>query len=359
MKTISDRAHGGDISGLGQVIDFSANINPLGLSPKSKEAVIKNIFQVENYPEPDSKSLKKDLSDFHHLTPDNLTIGNGSIELIYLIPQALKTKRVLIITPTFSEYEFASQAYGAKILYFKTEEKDNFKIEIDKIRAYFSGIDLVFLCNPNNPTGSCLAGEGLAEFLRVCLKPNLILAIDEAFADFVRELQVDGLIPSVIKIRNLIILRSITKFFALPGLRIGYAIGHRDMIRKITKLQYPWNVNSLAQSAARAVLRDKKFMSRTRRYVGEEKERLFQGLKELGSLKVFYPSSNFILCKLENSGIKSAQVLNARLIKKGMLVRDCANFRGLNEKFFRVAVRRRKDNLNLLKAMRGILSNEG
>ncbi len=338
-----------------KVIDFSANINPLGLSPKAKAAIIKNIASVACYPEPYSRSLKKALGDFHGIEQDNLALGNGSIELIYLIPRALKAKRILIVTPTFSEYEFAAESTGAKIIFFKTEESENFKVELYKLQKLLPQVDLVFLGNPNNPTGSCLSAKELRSLARLCARHKTILVIDEAFMDFSKAFDEDSFLQIAPKNRFLLILRSLTKFFALPGLRIGYAAANRDLIRKISDLQYPWNINSLAQIAGQEVLNDRGYISYSREYIAKERAFLFGSLKDIKGLKAFSPASNFIFCKLQECAIKSAKVLNERLVKRGIAVRNCDNFRGLNERFFRVTIKKRDENLKLITALREIL----
>ena len=348
-----DRVHGGDVKR--NIVDFSANINPLGLSPKTKAAITENIAGVVHYPEPGSRSLKKALAAFHNVRQDNLTVGNGSIELIYLIPKALKTKKILIITPTFSEYEFSAKSNGANIIFVKTEESENFRVDLNKLQKLLSRVELIFLGNPNNPTGSCLHAEELSPLVEVCARHKTVLVIDEVFMDFVETCDEDSLLSAAPENKYLLVLRSLTKFFALPGLRLGYAVGHSDLVRKISGLQYPWNINSLAQAAGREALEDSDYMSYSREYIAGEREFLFSGLKDIKGLKAFSPSSNFVLCKLDGCAVKSAKVLNERLVKKGLIIRDCGNFRGLNEKFFRVAVRKRDENNSLIMALKEIL----
>lgn len=347
-----DRVHGGDVNR--NVVDFSANINPLGLSPRTKAAVIKNINGVIHYPEPGSSDLKKALAAFHGVKQDNLTVGNGSIELIYLIPKALKAKKILIVTPTFSEYEFSARSNGAKIIFLKAEESENFRVSLNKLQKILPRVDLVFLGNPNNPTGSCLHAEELASLVKACARHKTALVIDEVFMDFVETCNKDSLLSAAPGNKYLFVLRSLTKFFALPGLRLGYAVGHRDLVRRISDIQYPWNINSLAQAAGKEALEDSGYMNYSREYIAGEREFLFSGLKDIKGLKAFRPSSNFILCKLDVCAVKSAKVLNEKLIKKGLVVRDCGNFRGLNERFFRVAVRNRDENRRLITALKEV-----
>lgn len=358
-----DKAHGGNIREYLQgtllfdsaLIDFSANINPLGLSSKARLTITKNINGLVHYPEPDSKSLKESLAHFYNIDDRNILVGNGSIELVYLIPKAAKANKILIITPTFSEYEFAARANGSEIAFFPTEEGDNFKIGLHNLGQLLPRVDLVFLCNPNNPTGSYLLLEEMLFLVKLCQEYGTLLVLDEVFMDFVRPFDKDALVNLAIRNKRLILLRSLTKFFALPGLRIGYAICHCEWVKRVSSLQYPWNLNSLAQAAGREVLKDKEYVYKSREYVIKEKEYLFDRLKDIKGLKVFSPSSNFILCKLEDCAIKSAEILNEKLIKKRMIVRNCSNFRGLNEKFFRVAVRKRAENLRLITTLREVL----
>jgi len=358
-----DRAHGGDIqeyrgeisSYSRKLIDFSANINPLGFSPKARAAIIRNIDGIIRYPQADSANLKKALGAFCNTDYHNIAVGNGSIELIYLIPKAFKIKKVLIITPTFSEYEFAAKLNGSKIVFLKTEEGDDFKLGLHKLKKLIPKVDLVFIGNPNNPIGAYILLEEMLSVIELCQQCGTFLAVDEVFMDFVETSDRDILASLVPRNKILIVLRSLTKFFALPGLRIGYAISHRDLVKRISELQYPWNINSLAQAVGEEVLEDRGYMNKSREYVVKEKEYLFGRLKNIKGLKTYPPSSNFILCKLEDCAIKSAQVLNEMLLEKGLVVRNCSNFRGLNERFFRVAVRKRAENLKLIMALKEVL----
>ncbi len=358
-----DRMHGGNIrahlegnsSRGGKIIDFSANINPLGMPSGAGKALIKNLAGIVHYPDPECKHLKEGLASFHHTGYNNLLVGNGSIELIHLIPRALKAKRILIVTPTFSEYEFAVKSSGAGAVFVKATERENFKINIPKIMNFVPGVDLVFLCNPNNPTGSYLLPDEIAVLSQACVKNKTILILDEAFMDFMESGDKITMAPEASKNESLLILRSLTKFFALPGLRLGYLIGHKDLVGRIAPFQYPWNVNSLAQAAGEAVIRDSGYIKKSKEYIFKERRSLATGLKKLEGLKVYTPSANFIFCKLENANMQRAKELSERLIEQGIIIRRCHNFRGLNDRFFRVAVRKRDENAKLVSAMKSIL----
>lgn len=345
------------------IIDFSVNTNPLGLPEGLSNIILKNIDCVLRYPDPSSDRLKIKLAVLHAVGPENITIGNGSIELIYLFPRAFKIKKALIITPTFSEYEFAVRSNSSMPAFFKTLEKNDFKIDCGKLAKRLPHHDALFLCNPNNPTGTILHSDEVLYLSRFSRKHKGILILDEAFIEFTGESKRTAIISEAVKNESLVILRSLTKFFAMPGLRLGYAIGHKRIIGKIAKLQYPWNVNSLAQLAGEKVLMDKGYMNQTRLFVAKERQYMFKRLSSIKGLKVYPSSANFILCKLQNAPIQGSnelalrfrsrsvpsttEGLTRRLLCAGVYIRACGNFRGLNDKFFRVAVRRRDDN-NLL-----------
>ena len=334
-----------------EIIDFSANINPLGFSPKIREIIIKNLNQLSHYPDPECKEAKKEISHYFKIDYENIILGNGSTELIYLIVQTLKPKKVLIPIPTFYEYGKALNHYNASIKFYKLIEKQEFSISINKIISQLAGIDLVFLCNPNNPTGTFLHREEILILVKEIHRRKIFLVLDEAFIDLHEE---ESFIKEVKNYNCLIILRSLTKFFGLPGLRIGFGVGSSKLIKELEIQKIPWSVNYLAQIAVREVLKDEKFISKSRYFLLKEKEFFYQELSNIEGLKVYKPSSNFIFIKL--LGNISSEKLQDQLGRKGILIRDCSNFKGLEKgKFIRVAVRTRKENIKLLKEIKSIL----
>ncbi|MDO8662752.1 MAG: threonine-phosphate decarboxylase CobD [Candidatus Omnitrophota bacterium] len=354
-----NKSHGGNIwqypkSQQGKIIDFSVNTNPLGMDQKIRKSIIRHIGKINYYPDPESKDLKNRLAKLHRLSSHNFLLGNGSIELIHLIPRALKAKVVLIPVPTFSEYEFAAKANNAKCLCVKCEEKNNFKIEISFLTRHIPKASLIFLCNPNNPTGSLLGRPEILSLLEVCKKNNAILVIDEAFMDFVGSGDNVSMVGESAKTKNLLVLRSLTKIFVLPGIRIGYVSGHKDTIAKLSRYTYPWNVNTLAQIITREAINDKEYMARTQRIIPKERSYLYENLNKIRGVKVYPSVANFFLCKLEGVIIKNARDLSEKLMGEGILVRNCANFRGLNNRFFRIAVKNREANIKLISALQAI-----
>jgi len=333
-----------------KIIDFSANINPLGFSSKTREAIIKNLDRLSHYPDPECKEAKKEISHYFKIDYENIILGNGSTELIYLIVRTLKPKKALIPVPTFCEYERALNNNNVSINFYKLKEEQEFSISINEIISQLAGIDLVFLCNPNNPTGTFLFKKEMLTLVKEVQKRKIFLVLDEAFIDLYEE---ESLIKEVKNYNHLIVLRSLTKFYGLPGLRIGFAASSSKLIEKLETQKIPWSVNYLAQIAVREVLKDERFISKSRSFLLKEKEFLYMELSNMEGLKVYKPSVNFIFIKL--LGNISSEGLKDQLAKKGILIRDCSNFRGLEKgKFVRVAVRTRKENIKLLKEIKSI-----
>jgi threonine-phosphate decarboxylase len=345
-----DRIHGGNCSRR-EIIDFSVNTNPLGLPEGLVDIISKKTDFVLRYPDPSSDRLRRKISISDDVTPENIAVGNGSIELIYLIPRAFKIRKPLIITPTFSEYEFAVRSNGSRPAFFNTSEKDNFKVDCGKLAKCLPRHDALFLCNPNNPTGTLLHSDDVVYLSRFLKKRRGFLVLDEAFIGFTGQAKSKAVISEAVNNGSVVIIRSLTKLFAIPGLRLGYVIGRRDTVDKITKLQYPWNVNGPAQIAGETIIADRAYVDRTRLFVSRERQYMAERLSNIKGLKAYPPSANFILCKLEKAPIRGASELTRRLLREGIYIRDCGNFRGLGDKFFRVAVRKRDDNDRLIKSI--------
>ena len=351
MVKMGDWLHGGNIRQAAEefgippkeIVDFSANINPLGLPTQLKKQIKENLSGILHYPDPECKLLREEISRYLDVDCRRIIVENGSTPLIYLFVQTFTPEKVLILIPTFSEYEKALRIQRSKIRFFPLKEKNNFSFELKKFLGYIKGIDAIFLCNPNNPTGTILPHEELMEIVRLTKRRNIFLFLDEAFIDYQEG---ESLKKTVGK--NLFILRSFTKFFAIPGLRLGYGIGNERLIQRLNKVKVPWSVNSLAQIAGISLLQDEQFIKKSRVFMGKEKLFLFNGLARISGLKPFPSKANFILIKLKNF---SASYLQKKLLKKGILIRDCTNIRGLNNSFIRVAVKSRKENLKLLKAL--------
>lgn len=350
---ILNQMHGGNIYEIERlykkkVVDFSANINPLNLPGEVKRLIRSNMRAVLHYPDPDSEKLSRSIAGFWNIEKENILVGNGSIELIYLIIHTFSPRTVSIPVPSFSEYERAAKWVHpeSKIRFVPLKEKEGFRLHLSRLPK----ADILFICSPNNPTGNLIAGrENL-----VAQAPNKRVVIDEAFMDFLPDEKKHTFIREAIKNRKIIVLRSFTKFFALPGLRLGYVVAHRQIIDKLKRRQPPWSVNALAQIAGEVVLADKEYIRTTRRFIEKERDFLFGQLSKTKKLQPYPSAANFLLVKIHAQNISSS-FLQKELIKKGILIRDCANFKGLGNKFIRLAVRSHKDNLKLLRAVKAVI----
>ncbi|TDX52985.1 threonine-phosphate decarboxylase CobD [Orenia marismortui] len=352
--------HGGNIIkaakeyGLKQeeIIDFSANINFLGLPSSAKKVIQDNLAGIENYPEPNSLELKHALADKLNLKERNLIVSNGAVELIYLIAKVLKPKNALVLAPTFSEYRLSVESIGGRVEEFQLRREEDFELNIVELLPKIAKVDLFFLCNPNNPTAKFITRSEIIKILDYGIKNNSFIVIDEAFIDFLEEdLTVIDLVEEY---NNLLVLRSLTKFFAIPGLRLGYGATNSKLISKLEQSKDPWNVNSLAQKVGRTVINDTKYILETKKMIREEKDFLYNKLSEMAELKAYYPSANYILIDL-NCAKYSASEIEDKLAKEGILIRNCNNYSNLGEDFIRVAVKSREDNIKLVAKLFNIL----
>lgn len=335
-------------------LDFSANINPLGPSPSVLEALKANLWQICHYPDPDCRELKSALAE--HLGVDTrcLLVGNGASELIYLLARVFSFRRVLIPAPTFSEYALAVKAAGGEVNYVFLDPSAGFPFPLEEVLRQLPEVDALFLCNPNNPTGGLVPRRELEALLEAAAAYRAMVIIDEAFMDFVADPQSHTLLSLAGRHPRLILLYSLTKILAIPGLRLGVLAARPDVVRALDRARDPWSVNALAQVAGVAGLQDREYIEATRDMVAREREFLFRELSSLPGLRPFPGAANFLLVDITNTRFAAGELVR-QLGLRGILVRNCANFPGLSEGYIRVAVRRRKENLRLLEALREVL----
>jgi len=354
------RDHGGNICEISRkygidednIIDFSANINPLGYPPGLKETIIKEFDVALNYPDIDSFDLVSRLSEYHDIGRDCIVAGNGSTEFMYSIPSTFKPRKALIVTPAFSEYEKGLRLTGTRVSFFKTEEKDNFSIDIDSLCTRLrDGFDIVYFCNPANPTGVLTSKDELCRAIACAGKTETLAVIDEAFIDFVEE---ESVKKEILRFHNLIVIRSMTKFFGIPGLRIGYVIAAPSCAAKIRENKIPWTVNVLAQKAAVKALIDGDYIKTTRQYISTEREYLRNALNEIAGLSAFKNAANFLLVRIYDSvGFNSTELKDC-MAREGILIRDCSTFDGMGDRYFRVAVKKHKQNMILIEKLKEV-----
>ncbi|MFQ6066524.1 MAG: threonine-phosphate decarboxylase CobD [bacterium] len=334
-----------------EILDFSANINPWANSLGIEKIVRVNLKEIYHYPDPQCAQLINQIGQYLTVDRENILAGNGSTELIYLAARALLPRKALIFAPTFLEYERALKACGGepKLLFLK--ENQRFSIGIQKIIEATEGVEAIFTCNPNNPTGTFFSKDELLELVKVTEERKITLILDESYLDFKHP--GESLVKEAPKRNHLLVLRSFTKFFGVAGLRLGYGVGGRHLIEKMAGLKEPWTVNCLAQVAGAYLLRNNQRINRIREAVTKESEFLFGQLSRIEGLKPYPPQANFILVKIETKF--SSSKLQEELAKRGILIRDCSNFAGLNDKFFRVAVRKREENLRLIDSLSKVI----
>ena len=343
--------HGGNIYVYKEdVIDFSSNINPLGFPECIKDSM--DVAVLTKYPDVNYAQLKRSISRYVNLKDENIIVGNGASELIYLFVRAFSLKRPLIPSPAFLEYERAVILSGGNPLYYEIPEKDGYVIDADEIVNRLLEVDSVIIGNPNNPTGKGIKQKDVEYIVKEAKKLNLPMMIDEAFVEFIYDYKEYQSLDFIKDYDNLFVVRAATKFFGLPGLRLGYGFGNENLIKRLEAYKEPWTVNAFADAVSRRIFEDVEFMEKTRKYIREEITYLTSEMKKIDELVVFDTLTNFMLLKLKHMHVGD---LKEELLKRGILIRDASNFRYLDDRFFRVAVKSHDDNVKLIEAIKEVL----
>lgn len=340
-------SHGGPFSIRHQnskILDFSSNINPMGISSFVRKTIKNQLDAIQIYPDPESTQLRKSLQQYTKIHFSQIVVGNGATEIIYNFCQAFLSKKtsVLIPIPTFGEYEAAAKLVGAKVSFFKTMDLVK---DVDNFISKFPINGCIFICNPNNPTGNLIQKKTLQKIIISAHKKNTLVFVDECFIELVPDND-ESIIKFINKYNNLFVLRSLTKSFALAGLRIGYGLGSKHMISILSKIKIPWNVSGLAQQAASTAIIHPFYLERVKKIIKKESNYLIDNISKLKSFECNATRTNFILIKTKIN----SNTLQKKLLKKKILIRDCSTFRGLNENYIRIAVKTRKENRKLIKA---------
>lgn len=359
--------HGGNIHQIAkqdglkpeEIIDFSANLNFLGPPPLICEKIREKTAMIQYYPEANSTYLKSLIAEDHQLQAAQVLVGNGAADLIYQLLTVLSPRKVLIVEPTFSEYEAAANSCGADIKHFYLNPAANFELDLEQLISYFKEIDLLFICNPNNPTSQLWQSENLQTVLAAAAAEDIYLVIDEAFNDFLAEPEENSLLRYLAEYKNLFILKSLTKLYAIPGLRLGYLLGTAELLTKISAARDLWTVNYFAQLAGEIIFKRpteiKNYLAESRKKLADYRQQFYQALKKFKQLKVYQPAANFIFLKLESTD-HSVIELQQKLATNGILIRNCSNFPGLNKNYFRLAVRSKSENEILITKLNQLLS---
>lgn len=359
-----DHFHGSDLEAIEKVYgikkenitSFSANVNPLGVSYELRNCLASHIDAITSYPDREYTSLRNCIANYVGSDTSNILVGNGSTELISLMIQIKAPKKALIIGPTYSEYEREVSIEGGSSLYYPLHEEEDFKLNLpDLCTKLTKDIDLLVICNPNNPTSGCIYRKDMRKILDHCKQNDIFVMVDETYIEFAPELNKISSVPLTNDYNNIIILRGISKFFAAPGLRLGYAIcGNTDLLKEINNKKNPWTINSLAAIAGEIMFNDKKYIEETKNLIDQERTRICSVLDTIPSLKYYPCTANFILCKIK-SDTPTANDLFEAAIRKGLMIRDCSTFPFLDEHYFRFCFMSPEKNDELLTVIKEIL----
>lgn len=350
-------AHGGNIyepSPVGSWLDFSANINPCGLSPAVRRAVEMNIDDIVHYPDPNALALKRAISMHYEVTENTILLGNGAAELFYLFFYTYRPRTILLPIPSFSEYERAALAARCVVRYHRLMPEQNFSLNLKALIADLKTAECLILGNPNNPTGTSFDRSELLPLVQFCAAHEKWLIVDESFLDFCHSREQKTLRHLVSDDPKLFVIQSMTKFYALPGLRLGFGIANPSVCRHLSCGKDVWNVNLLAQKAGIAALSTRDYQEESRILLQNERDYLLERIKDLKGVQAYHSNANFILLSIQGTKLTS-HTFSVKLREYGILVRDCSNYPGLADGFIRIAVRNRKENERLLQAMEAIL----
>lgn len=325
----------------------------MGLSPIVRETLLSHVDDIVNYPDPQARDLKAAIAAFYRVPSEEIVLGNGAAELFYCFFYAMRPARVLLPVPSFSEYERAARAAGAKIEYLPLLKKHGFAFDLEAAVQNLADTDAFVLCSPNNPTGRLLMRKEISTFLEKTEERGIWVIVDESFLDFREDGERYTVRHLVRRYPHLFVVQSMTKFFALPGLRLGFGVAEAKVCRRLEEGKDVWNVNFLAQAAGIAALSDIEYQEATRSFIRGEKKFLASELAKLPGIEVFAPAVNFIFFRLQQ-GNDFLQQLLAALRNRGILLRDCSNYAGLTGAYLRTAVRCREENERLLFAMQAI-----
>ncbi|MBR4719506.1 MAG: aminotransferase class I/II-fold pyridoxal phosphate-dependent enzyme [Lachnospiraceae bacterium] len=363
----SDHFHGSDLEKIERlygikredITSFSANVNPLGLSDKLRRTLAEHLDVITGYPDREYTALRKVIAGYCGSEYEHIIVGNGSTELISLFIQLKHPRKALIVGPTYSEYEREVSLGGGTSLYFPLKEKDDFVLNYDELTSQLNeSIDLLIICNPNNPTSTSVSRKTMRHILDVCKQHDIFVMIDETYIEFADNCDEVDSIPLTGYYNNIIILRGISKFFAAPGLRLGYAVtGNMELIKKINSRKDPWTINSLAETAGQLMFTDNDYINATRELIHSERNRVTEALRSIDGLKVYEPSANFVLSKIELEDM-NADILFDKCIREKMMIRNCCTFPFLDNKYFRICFMSPEMNDKLISVIRKTMNQE-
>lgn len=356
-KVNINSVHGADINSAAElygleadkIIDFSSNINPFIVESMDK-IVATGVENLQKYPDIKYRRLRKNIADYLRVEDSYIIPGNGATEIIYLLMRNL-SGRLAIINPTFSEYRKGAEIAGLSVVDFVMDWEKDFELDLDEIYKGKDEFDSIFICNPNNPDGSVREIKKLLEFAE---KEGKLLIVDETFIEFADSEKDRSLVNMVEKSKNLFIIRAVTKFFGIPGIRLGYGISsNRELLQKMYDEKEPWTINSFADSASDFIFKEDEYIRKSKEYFSKERICMINEINKIDGIKAFNSDANFILVRFENRNV--LDVKENLLKRAGLLIRDASNFIGLDSSFARVAIKNHEQNTVLVDALRSVL----
>ncbi len=358
---IGEAFHGSDIETIEEIygipkekiISFSANVSPMGVSERYLLGISSKLDCVERYPDREYKELRSALAGYCGAESGNIIVGGGSSELIGAAIKQMTTPSVLIVTPAYAEYERNVLLRGGRVEHFPLKEEDGFVPDAGRLcDALDKKYDILIICNPVNPTSTAFTADDMDKILRRCAECRIICIVDETYIDFADEKY--DVTSMTGRFEDLFVIRSMSKFFCAPGLRLGYGIiSGSDLKERIEESMDPWSVSSLSNEAAMLMLSDCDHIERTRKYIEEERARVMSVIDDMASLGIRYyrPEANFVLVRLPDKGPSSGELFDMA-VRQGMMIRDCSDFPGLDDRYIRFCFMKREDDDRLLSLIR-------
>lgn len=331
------------------IIDFSSNINPY-LVDNLDKYLLEGLKECVKYPDIEYTRLKENISDYLGIDSSFIIPGNGATEIIYLLMKSIG-KRIAILNPTFSEYERSAKLSNLDVLNLYLNKDKSFDLDIENIESNIDKFDSLFICNPSNPIGKVYK---LEQLLKVLSDNNKLLIIDETFMEFVEHEERYSLVKYIKDYPNIFIIKAVTKFFGMPGIRLGYGIcSNKDLLQKVYDIKEPWSINTFADTFSNYIFKEEKYIKDSKSFFAKERKFMLERLARIKNIKVYDTNTNFILIQLKN---KKANELRQELFLKGdILVRDASNFKNLDESYIRIAIKTHEENLKLLSQINKIL----
>ena len=338
------QVHGGDIYSKAYRLDFSTNINPFGMPESLKQAAIKGIDASIHYPDVQCRELINAISKKEEISSDWIICGNGAAELLFSLVSAKKPQKALLVSPGFAEYEQALKTVNCDIRYYELSKERGFLLGEEYLESLQQDLDIVFLCNPNNPTGLLIPTELLKKIVDICKEKQIFLVLDECFLEFVSDELMNPQKKLLKGMPNVFILKAFTKMYGMPGLRLGYGLcSDIPLLEQMHQMTQPWNVSVPAQFAGVAACKETDFVVKTRIYITQEREYLSNELKRL-KFTVYDSQANYIFFEAPKNFWDLCD-------KENILIRDCSNYRGLTKGYYRIAVKTRQENEELIRVL--------